>query len=83
MERLKLYIIIYLINFRIMRKLDFKECVLLQYLKNVLLTPHISGISWGGNKYTRKRILDIFFENIKKDRNNEPKKNIIDFRKGY
>ena len=55
----------------------------LRYMENVLLTPHISGISWGGNKYTRKRILDIFFENIKKDRNNEPKKNIIDFRKGY
>ncbi len=55
----------------------------LRYMENVLLTPHISGISWGGNKYTRKRILDIFCENIKKDRNNEIKKNIIDFRKGY
>ena len=55
----------------------------LRYMKNVLLTPHISGISWGENKFTRKRILDIFCENMKRDRNNEPKKNIIDFSKGY
>lgn len=52
-------------------------------MENVLLTPHISGISWGENKLTRKRILDIFCENMKRDRNNEPKKNIIDFSKGY
>lgn len=55
----------------------------LRYMENVLLTPHISGISWGENKFTRKRILDIFCENMKRDRNNEPKKNIIDFSKGY
>lgn len=55
----------------------------LRDMENVLLTPHISGISWGENKFTRKRILDIFCENIKRDRNNEPKKNIIDFSKGY
>ncbi len=55
----------------------------LRNMENVLLTPHISGISWGDNKFTRKRILDIFCKNIKRDRNNEPKKNIIDFSKGY
>lgn len=55
----------------------------LRYMENVVLTPHISGISWGDNKFTRKRILDIFCENLKCDRNNEPKKNIIDFSKGY
>ncbi len=55
----------------------------LRSMENVLLTPHISGISWGDNKFTRKRILDIFCENIKRDRNNEPKKNRIDFSKGY
>ncbi len=55
----------------------------LRCMENVLLTPHISGISWGENKFTRKRILDIFCENLKRDRNNELKKNIIDFRKGY
>lgn len=55
----------------------------LRNMENVLLTPHISGISWGANKFTRKRILDIFCENIKRDRNNEPKMNVIDFSKGY
>lgn len=55
----------------------------LRHMENVLLTPHISGISWGENKFTRKRILDIFCENLKQDRNNELKKNLIDFSKGY
>ena len=55
----------------------------LRSMENVLLTPHISGIGWGENKFTRKRILDIFCENLKRDKNNEPKKNIIDFSKGY
>lgn len=55
----------------------------LRYMENVLLTPHISGISWGENKFTRRRILDIFCENLKRDKKNEPKKNVIDFSKGY
>ena len=55
----------------------------LRDMENVLLTPHISGISWGENKFTRKRILDIFCENLKRDRSDEPKKNRIDFSKGY
>ena len=55
----------------------------LRYMENVLLTPHISGISWGENNFTRKKILDIFCENMKLDRDNETKRNIIDFSKGY
>lgn len=55
----------------------------LRYMENVLVTPHISGITWGDNTFTRKRILDIFCENLKFDRNEESKKNIIDFSKGY
>lgn len=55
----------------------------LRCMENVVLTPHISGIGWGENMFTRKRILDIFCENIKRDRKNEPKKNVIDFGKGY
>lgn len=55
----------------------------LRYMENVVLTPHISGISWGDNMYTRKRILEIFCENLKHDIFNEPKKNIIDLKKGY
>ena len=55
----------------------------LRDMENVLLTPHISGITWGENKFTRKRILDIFCENLKRDKNNETKKNVVDFNKGY
>ena len=55
----------------------------LRTMENVVLTPHISGIGWGENLFTRKRILDIFCENLKRDRDGEPKKNVIDFRKGY
>lgn len=55
----------------------------LTYMKNVILTPHISGITWGENMHTRRRIVDIFCENLKRDKNNEVKKNIIDFGKGY
>lgn len=56
---------------------------ILRNMENVILTPHISGISWGDNKYTRKRILDIFCENLKRDSNKETKMNVIDFQKGY
>ena len=55
----------------------------LRNMENVVLTPHVSGISWGENMFTRKRILDIFCENLIKDKSNELKKNIIDFDKGY
>lgn len=55
----------------------------LRDMENVLLTPHISGIGWGENQFTRKRILEIFCENMKRDTNHEPKKNRIDFSKGY
>ena len=56
---------------------------ILRDMEDVVLTPHISGISWGKNVYTRKRILEIFCENLKYDICNETKKNIIDFGKGY
>lgn len=55
----------------------------LRTMGQVVLTPHISGIGWGENLFTRKRILDIFCENIKRDRENEQKRNVIDFEKGY
>ena len=53
------------------------------YMENVILTPHISGITWGENMHTRRRIVEIFCENLKRDKDNELKKNIIDFGKGY
>ena len=55
----------------------------LRNMENVLLTPHISGTTWGENKFTRKRIIEIFCENLKLDNNNMQKKNIVDFSKGY
>lgn len=55
----------------------------LRNMENVVLTPHISGISWGENGFTRKRILEIFCENLRRDRENEFKINVIDFEKGY
>lgn len=55
----------------------------LTHMENVILTPHISGITWGENMHTRRRIVEIFCENLKRDKDNELKKNIIDFSKGY
>lgn len=55
----------------------------LRNMEQVVLTPHISGIGWAENMFTRKRILEIFCENLKRDRKNEPKRNVIDFSKGY
>ena len=55
----------------------------LRFMENVVLTPHVSGIGWAENMFTRKRILDIFCENIKRDKENEVKKNVIDFGNGY
>ncbi|MDO4965851.1 MAG: D-2-hydroxyacid dehydrogenase [Lachnospiraceae bacterium] len=55
----------------------------LRFMENVVLTPHISGIGWGENKYTRMKILDIFCDNLKKYRDGEVLNNVIDFNKGY
>ena len=55
----------------------------LTQMENVILTPHISGITWGENMHTRRRIVEIFCENLKRDKNNELKKNVIDFGRGY
>jgi len=52
-------------------------------MENVILTPHISGVSWGDNNFTKKRIMEIFCENLKRDYNNEPKRNVVDLGKGY
>lgn len=56
---------------------------LLRNMENVILTPHISGVSWGDNNFTKKRIMDIFCENLKRDYTGEAKKNVVDLQKGY
>ena len=55
----------------------------LRFLDNVILTPHISGISWGENLYTRQRILAIFRDNLIRDLHGLPLKNTINFTLGY
>ena len=55
----------------------------LRYMDNVVLTPHVSGISWGENDYTRKKIIDIFADNLKKDAQNAPLAHRIDLKTGY
>lgn len=55
----------------------------LRKMNNVLITPHISGITWGENMFTRKRIVEIFCKNIVHDTNHEIKENVIDFARGY
>ncbi len=55
----------------------------LRNMENVIVTPHVSGISWGNNCQTRRRILEIFGENLKRHARNLPLDHIIDFQKGY
>ena len=55
----------------------------LRRMENVVLTPHVSGTTWGENQFTRRRIIDIFCENLRLDSKNETKKNVVDFSRGY
>ena len=55
----------------------------LRHMENVILTPHVSGISWGTNRFTRNRIVDIFRENLQRDAQGISLCNIIDFKQGY
>lgn len=55
----------------------------LRKMKNVVLTPHVSGMGWGKNMHTRKRILDIFLENLRRDSKGDDYINVVDFKLGY
>ena len=55
----------------------------LRNMENVILTPHISGVSWGDNNFTKKRIMEIFCENLKRDYNGKEKRNVVDLEEGY
>jgi len=55
----------------------------LRQLENVILTPHVSGISWGENDHTRRKIIRIFADNLQKDAQNEPLAHQIDLARGY
>lgn len=55
----------------------------LRNMENVILTPHVSGISWGENDFTRQKIIRIFLDNLQKDTQNAPLDHQIDFTNGY
>ena len=55
----------------------------LRSMDNVILTPHVSGISWGENDCTRRKIINIFTDNLRRDANGEPLLHRIDLARGY
>lgn len=55
----------------------------LRNMDNVILTPHVSGISWGENDLTRHKIISIFTDNLRRDKEGTPLLHRIDFAKGY
>lgn len=55
----------------------------LRNMDNVILTPHVSGISWGENDLTRCKIISIFTDNLRRDKEGTPLRHRIDFAKGY
>ena len=55
----------------------------LRQMENVILTPHVSGISWGENDHTRQKIIRIFLQNLQKDAQNQPLSHQIDLINGY
>jgi len=55
----------------------------LRHMDNVILTPHVSGVSWGENQFTRQKIIGIFLENLQKDAVKAPLNHQIDLAQGY
>lgn len=55
----------------------------LRNMENVLLTPHISGISWGDNRLIRDKIINMFTDNLRRDRAGEALVNEVDLNLGY
>lgn len=55
----------------------------LRQMERVMLTPHISGISWGDIPETREKILDIFCENLRRFRKGERLMNLVNLQQGY
>ncbi len=48
-------------------------------LENVLITPHISGLS----QHLPQETLDFFIENLKRYLEDKPLYNLVDFKLGY
>ena len=52
-------------------------------LENVMLTPHIAGPSFGGNRDVQDAIWGICTENLARYLRGERLKNVVDLAKGY
>lgn len=52
-------------------------------MKNVMITPHISGIGFGHDVRTEDKIYDIISENIRRYLRGEELLNVVDFACGY
>ena len=52
-------------------------------MKNVMITPHISGPSFGGNQQVQDTIWEICMENMERFLNQEPLQHVVDLEAGY
>ena len=52
-------------------------------IKNVIITPHIAGPSFGGNAGVQNMIWKICMENLERYVQEKPLKNIVQIEKGY
>ena len=55
----------------------------LWFMDNVIITPHIAGPSFGGNRDVEKTIWDLCIENLKLYLDGKPLKNVVNLRQGY
>ncbi len=52
-------------------------------MENVMITPHISGPSFGGNQQVQDTIWEICMENMEHFLNQEPLQHVVDLEAGY
>ncbi len=52
-------------------------------LEQVILTPHISGIAYGHNPATEKRVWQLCFENLERYALGQPLQHLVDLTAGY
>ena len=55
----------------------------LRHMDNVILTPHVAGVSLGAAPETERRIVNICCENLRRYLHGEPLRNVVDFQTGY
>lgn len=55
----------------------------LRKIERVVLTPHVSGVSWGDIRETRAKIIDICCDNLQRYRGGERLRNLVDLQQGY